>query len=523
MDRISVIMVDDDVSARNMVKGFLRNSGTYKITDFSDSRRALDWLKENRADIAICDMNMPLMDGVEFISVAAGICPELHFIAISGYSDFRYLRECIVHSVEDYLLKHNLTAELLVGTLDRVAAKYQIRPAAEERYPQGHLFLSEEDFSAEKIRQLAKEGLIHIDPSVVFTILISPDYDPDSCPGYGVFVSGAAAAVPDIIAQVLDNRYQYILHIDGAQIALLLSLPGMRYSAGALAAARSLCLKMLDRAGRLLNITLTIGLAPGAAELETALKYCDPLRSLAAGKLYRGPGVFFSLEREEEHLPGTFSLPSHYIEQFRLVLGFADYSAAGELIHRLFAEMIRVRCDKHTVVDVCTRLSGLFSEIAGKESWKTEEKRIEDYEFIEHFERYMLRRAEDCVNQIQKKKPVRYSIAVARAVSFIEEHFYRDISLEECAEQVGISYTHLSHIFRKETGKGFSEYLNRFRIGRAKVFLAEKKYSIKEILDKVGFRNYNYFFKVFKEIEGVTPNEYIGFANDGAPFRPARV
>jgi two-component system response regulator YesN len=43
--------------------------------------------------------------------------------------------------------------------------------------------------------------------------------------------------------------------------------------------------------------------------------------------------------------------------------------------------------------------------------------------------------------------------------------------------------------------------------------LAEKKHPIKEIVELVGFRNYNYFFKVFKDIEGVTPSEYIDFAN----------
>ncbi|MDR0681129.1 MAG: response regulator, partial [Dysgonamonadaceae bacterium] len=106
-DKISLIIIDDDLSSRNTIKNYIRTSKCYFVAyDFSDARSALVWLGNHRADIAICDMNMPDIDGIEFITLALRFCPDLRFLAISAYSDFRYLRECMIHSVEDYLLKH---------------------------------------------------------------------------------------------------------------------------------------------------------------------------------------------------------------------------------------------------------------------------------------------------------------------------------------------------------------------------------------------------------------------------------
>ena len=103
---------------------------------------------------------------------------------------------------------------------------------------------------------------------------------------------------------------------------------------------------------------------------------------------------------------------------------------------------------------------------------------------------------------------------VTRSLSYIESHYRECISLESCAENVGISYTHLSRIFKKETTFSFSEYLNRLRVNKAKILLVENKLPIKKIVEETGFTNYNYFFKVFKDVEGITPVEYTEDANN---------
>ena len=67
----------------------------------------------------------------------------------------------------------------------------------------------------------------------------------------------------------------------------------------------------------------------------------------------------------------------------------------------------------------------------------------------------------------------------------------------------------MSRLLKKETGMGFAECLNKARINKAKSLISEGDIFIKDVVEKSGFHNYNYFFKVFRDIEGVTPSEYI--------------
>lgn len=71
----------------------------------------------------------------------------------------------------------------------------------------------------------------------------------------------------------------------------------------------------------------------------------------------------------------------------------------------------------------------------------------------------------------------------------------------------GANSTYLSRIFKKEVEKGFVEYLNSYRIEIAKELIKQGE-RLKNIVQKTGFSSYNYFFRVFKEITGETPQEY---------------
>ena len=134
-------------------------------------------------------------------------------------------------------------------------------------------------------------------------------------------------------------------------------------------------------------------------------------------------------------------------------------------------------------------------------------ERIRGYEIFE-----MLR--EDVMDFMNREKVAaekehyRYSALVNQVIEFVGKNYQEDISLEICAAQLDSSYTHLSRAFKQETGVRFVEYLNRRRISRAKSLLIRGELPMKEVVEQSGFRNYNYFFKVFKELTGMKPGEF---------------
>ena len=90
---------------------------------------------------------------------------------------------------------------------------------------------------------------------------------------------------------------------------------------------------------------------------------------------------------------------------------------------------------------------------------------------------------------------------------FISKNYSEDITLKDIAASVGITESHLSTVFRAETGETISGYLTTYRIEKSKELL-EKDFDIKYLYSNVGFKNYNYFFVAFKKCVGCTPIQY---------------
>lgn len=70
-----------------------------------------------------------------------------------------------------------------------------------------------------------------------------------------------------------------------------------------------------------------------------------------------------------------------------------------------------------------------------------------------------------------------------------------------------VSTYYLSHLFRREMGVTFSDYLAKVRVEKAKALLMEGV-SVESTSERVGYNDSNYFIKIFKKYVGVTPAKY---------------
>ncbi|MBR5497110.1 MAG: AraC family transcriptional regulator [Clostridia bacterium] len=116
---------------------------------------------------------------------------------------------------------------------------------------------------------------------------------------------------------------------------------------------------------------------------------------------------------------------------------------------------------------------------------------------------YLLARNADSCQAIDNGNEV-----IAQAVAFIRENFASDITLSSLAKKFSVSSEHFSRIFKKETGLGFSKYLNSLRLQYAEQLLKnDKEKNITQIAQYCGFDDSNYFSKKFKEVYGVSPKK----------------
>ena len=82
------------------------------------------------------------------------------------------------------------------------------------------------------------------------------------------------------------------------------------------------------------------------------------------------------------------------------------------------------------------------------------------------------------------------------------------ITLDEIAEHVSMSKSHISKIFNEGMGVSISTYINRTRIERSKRLLKSTTLTIAEIAVLTGFEDQSYYTKQFKAETGLSPKEF---------------
>ena len=103
---------------------------------------------------------------------------------------------------------------------------------------------------------------------------------------------------------------------------------------------------------------------------------------------------------------------------------------------------------------------------------------------------------------------IRMSAVAENIRQYISMHYKEDISLQSVAEEMNYSDAYFCKIFKQCFDKSFIVYLTEFRMEQAKQLLADVRINVKDISTNVGYRDSNYFAKVFKRAVGSTPTEY---------------
>ncbi len=97
---------------------------------------------------------------------------------------------------------------------------------------------------------------------------------------------------------------------------------------------------------------------------------------------------------------------------------------------------------------------------------------------------------------------------IEQITAYIREHYVEDIALQDIAGFLGYSDVYFCKLFKQNFGKNFITFLNEYRMNKAKELLSNPLINIKDVGQKVGYRDANYFTRLFKRMVGVTPSEY---------------
>ncbi|MDO4343576.1 MAG: helix-turn-helix transcriptional regulator [Eubacteriales bacterium] len=98
--------------------------------------------------------------------------------------------------------------------------------------------------------------------------------------------------------------------------------------------------------------------------------------------------------------------------------------------------------------------------------------------------------------------------AIVQAKSYIRAYFNMPLTLKEVSDYVGMNEHYFSDYFSKYMKMTFKQYLTELRIRYSKQLLLDRRYSMEDIAEAIGYNDVKYFFRVFKRVTGITPKEY---------------
>lgn len=170
--------------------------------------------------------------------------------------------------------------------------------------------------------------------------------------------------------------------------------------------------------------------------------------------------------------------------QIIIVSAYGEFSVAQEAM-RYGVDYYLLKPIEETVME------GFLSQI--KEKLDAHEKpltKVPDHELIE--------------NQYR----ISTNGVITEIKTYINDHYAESLSLNQLAVKFSFSPVYLGRLFKREVGTSFNEYLKRVRIQAACDLLRDSDVAVNELAEKIGFNDLNYFYRLFKQATGMTPNQY---------------
>lgn len=159
-----------------------------------------------------------------------------------------------------------------------------------------------------------------------------------------------------------------------------------------------------------------------------------------------------------------------------------------------------------TINRMCLQLQIQSSDIFGQE-WQVH--LLQTKEHVEGYRQAIMELIRLLLNKVDVKNAELDNVLTDKMVAFIRDQYDKDISLTDISEYLQLSSSYVSVIFKQYTGENFKDYLNIYRVKKAKEFLEREDVKIQDLALLVGCNNANTFIRIFKKYEGISPGQYM--------------
>lgn len=500
---------------------------------FESGEKALAFARNQKIDILLTDIRMIGMSGLELARELRKSYPELKVIITSGYQEFVYAKAAIDLDVYGYIAKP-VELEELEKVFSRVIATCKVE--------------TESFRENQRLRQLIEQSKALLKEKFLTDLVdgkVSAGSPAEELKFYNIcFVSELTVVIlaeldgfdalceekprEDILMLVF-KVLECIRNVKCRGCAETFYIGGGRYctlfntDAGgqkelhekSVQLSRDIQCGVNDQCG----LALTVGIGEWVLSLKDIHASFKKALEAVKFKFYMGgnqvihckdtyfnnaSGINYSLDEIESRILSAVRL--------------CDGETLEQCLTELF-DLIKAKPANTTsyVRSVCIRLIARVS-IVLNEMFESYEKifgkehliwdKILKFDTILDLQQWMKNILGSVIEYISQSKKSSNKKVINGILKYIEDNYSRNITLTDIANEIFLSYNYISIIFKKEMGEGFSEYLVKYRLEKAKQMLKESNLKIYQISNMVGYVNISHFCSIFKSLYGVSPSEF---------------
>ncbi|RLQ91234.1 response regulator [Planomicrobium sp. Y74] len=499
-----LLLVDDEPVERDGMQAILQHAfQEIEIKQAKTGKMAVEIAAKWKPDIIFMDIMMPTMSGLEAIEEIKRTNNDIEFVMMTAFETFDYARQALKLGVKDYLLKPSKASEI-VATTDKLFAqlRQKVQETAERRQEQGALQKALAIVETDIVTQLLFDHVheMHIDLLVEML---------DTQPAEEKFVmtllvpEGAEQIYASIKERISTGNSVWMGACYGNQLPLIVFRnPAHSFRSQAITLAK----EILAVTGRQEGWFIGIGtVCQSLNDIRTSYQ-----KSLVAMLDIKVPSRYRFYSEELE--PIKEDMPAFIKQQEKRL---ADFVRLGEweAVEALVLDLIRQL--EHTGEKVL-RTQQRSLEFLWLTTRIMEEIGIEAeapfYSVPAKDHRQLISETLELIQELKKVYMTHYSRLevdkIHRIKQFITDHSHEDISLDALARQVDLSPIYISKMFKEKLGINYIDFLTECRIEKAKKLLANPEKSLKAIALEVGYHEPNYFSKVFRKMNDLSPSEY---------------
>lgn len=511
MDNLKkVLIVEDEILLRQGIKNLVdwESIGLTVCSEAANGRDALKIISEEKPDIVITDIIMPVMDGIELTKAISKDYPEIKVLILSSYSDFEYVKTSMQNGAVDYLLKPTLSPENLLRALENVVTKLGMSGVVKNVMS-----------TPEKLLQKLVSGFKKTDDRSDYSV-----FDKDTFILAGTDIQYIFRDTKDIekkkktldeitkeiisLSNLSEEIKYYSLVFENRYILLLFNFSKI-YKLDSMSILKRIFTEM-DKKYK--------GSFFGYSNMFYDIQN---IRNIYQSEVL--PGIEERFYYSEMVCPKEVYTPSEIVHKFN----FKKFSSYLETVQIDSAiSQIKDFCKK-TIRDKSAReyelksilQNSLYQMISILEDMELDSSSLyfvkQDYytkignaktatELLETIDLL----AEDFSAIMQKYELSSDKKTMYEILDYIDVHYSEPLTLSVLADNFSFNYSYLSSYFSSHSNESFSEYLNKVRIEKACELLRKDNMPIVDVCTQVGFTDHSYFSKVFKKLTNLTPKQF---------------